>query len=133
MRNVTSPADERKGIASEIELMIANAIGLVLQRPEVVVALRAALATKTEDTPRTTGLTKSELAKAVGVSSSTIDRSCKEDSPMPHHYVGDGRRFDLLQCKLWLASRGKKPTTSPKKTDTIDVEDVIESAGLRSR
>jgi len=46
-------------------------------------------------------LSKQQLATALGVSSATIDRLCRERA-IPFLTVGDSRRFDLVSVRLSL-------------------------------
>jgi hypothetical protein len=107
----------------------------VAQRPDAVaalVALRDALAAPAAVAADPDALlSKAALAKKLAVSVATVDRLVREGLPVAVH-VGDARRFRLEQCRVWCASRGKKPTKARAKKGAADinVDDVLEGAGL---
>jgi hypothetical protein len=74
--------------------------------------LRDALSEPAPEPSKTTGLTKKEIAAALGVSSSTIDRF--DRCGAPHFYCGDTRRYDLENYRAWAAGRGKR-AASPRE------------------
>jgi len=88
----------------------------------------------TDAGPEPSGLLrKSGLARALSISTSTVDRLVREG--LPYEPAGSGKRFDLKACRVWLAARGKRPTTAPRRAaaDDIDVSDVAAAAGLVAR
>ena len=68
------------------------------------VALRAP-----EPTPL---LSKQQLAAALGVSTATIDRLCRERA-IPFLTVGDSRRFELVAVRQALEARAAGEATEP--------------------
>jgi hypothetical protein len=64
-------------IDSIITRILADAIADAVSRPEVVAAIRG-IKNNEPEPEKTTGLTKAEIAKALGVSTSTIDRLDRE-------------------------------------------------------
>jgi excisionase family DNA binding protein len=132
MRNLDQGDDARQQVASVIAETLADALVLVLARRDVVDAARAIFATAEKPLERTSGLTKQQVAKALGVSCSTIDRLVREGMPVVH--VGDHRRFDLADCGPWLRARGKRATSAKTKTaDNVDISDIASAAGLVRR
>ena len=73
--------------------------------------------------------TKAEAARALGISTGTLDRFVASGAPV--HHVGDRRRFDLQELRGWLDARGpsKRPAV---ESDPIDVGPALHRAGLRS-
>jgi hypothetical protein len=90
---------------------LATGIDDLVARLEAVEAKLAALADHKPEPPlKTGGLTKKELAAALTISTSTIDRLDRTGAP--HWYCGDQRRYDLVAYREWCAGRGKKaPST----------------------
>jgi excisionase family DNA binding protein len=58
-------------------------------------------------------LTKQQLAAALGVSTATIDRLCREGT-IPFVPVGDSRRFDLASVRQALEARAATNVTPPQ-------------------
>lgn len=54
---------------------------------------------------------KREVARLLAVSPATIDRLVR--SGMPHQPVGEVRRFDVAECRAWLADRAKQALALP--------------------
>jgi hypothetical protein len=73
-------------------------------------------------------LSKTQLAKALNVSASTVDRLVCDG--MPCERVAARRRFHLDVCRTWLTSRGKRATKA-KPSDRVDVNSVLARSGLR--
>jgi excisionase family DNA binding protein len=112
------PESPTRNLSEALASTLADAIALAVQRPEVIEALRHAFTPTEAPTPKTNGLTKREIAVALAVSQSTIDRLCAQG--MPAWHVGDHRRFDLDECRAWLRERGKAPTT-PQPADVASI------------
>lgn len=72
---------------------------------------------------------KAEAARALGVSSTTLDRFVREGAPVEH--VGARRRFDLDALRTWLTRRGRKAASVV--ADSVDVSRVVARAGGRTR
>jgi hypothetical protein len=113
--------------------ILGDILVAALRRPDVVEAIRAVTEAPTSEAEPADRLrTKRELAMALGVSVSTIDRLTREGMPVAAH-VGDARRYDVAACRAWLGARGKRPTTAPRSGREPDIDDVIEAAGLVRR
>jgi hypothetical protein len=85
--------------------------------------------------PAITGLQSRALAaKALGISTSTLDRLLAEPDGMPFVQIGKSRKIDIAAAREWLAKRGPKPTTrtAKKKADDVDVTSVLARGGLRA-
>lgn len=123
----TAPSVHDAVVAALLPLVLA-----ILRDPRFIEAARAlALSPPAapQEPPRL--LSKTDLAKRLGISRSTVDRLTREGLPVAAH-VGDSRRYDLPECRAWLASRGKRPTRAKiKMSDDIDVSDIAAAAGLR--
>jgi hypothetical protein len=95
--------------------------------------LRAASSAPTEPVP-TTGLTKSQLGRAIGRSVATIDRLDREGAPFA--YVGARKTYDLAAYRAFLAARGKRTTAQPRKRppveDDVDVTREMRALGMRA-
>jgi excisionase family DNA binding protein len=60
-------------------------------------------------------LSKQQLASALGVSTATIDRLCRE-SAIPFLTVGDSRRFELMAVREALStSKAREPPSSDRR------------------
>jgi excisionase family DNA binding protein len=57
-------------------------------------------------------LSKQQIATALGVSTATIDRLCRERA-IPFVTVGDSRRFDLLNVRQALEARAAEELPAP--------------------
>ncbi len=112
--------------------LLGDALVDALRRPDVVAAIRSAMAPTTESIPADRLLSKKEVALVLGVSASTVDRLTREGLPVAAH-VGDARRYDFEACKAWLARRGKRPTRAPRSEVEICVDDIAAAAGLVRR
>ena len=125
---------ERAPLAEAVAGVLADALVIALRRPDVVEALRGLTAAPELPTEKPDGalLTKRELAEALSVSCSTVDRLTREGLPIAAH-VGDGRRYDLATCRAWRGARGRRPTKASRRSSEpeVAIEDVAESAGLR--
>jgi hypothetical protein len=130
VKSIRPEPDPRNALASELVNILSDAIAMAVTRPGVIEALRQAFATERAEVAKTEGLTKIELAKRLGKSTSTIDRLDREPGA-PFHYVGDRRVYDLHLYSTWLAGRGKRPTTPAPSNNEIDIDDVASGAGLR--
>jgi hypothetical protein len=129
MANLRPDQDARNPLlAALLAQVLGDAIVIAIQRSDVVEALRAAITTDSPTPEKTNGLTKGELAAALSISKSTIDRLDREGAP--HTFCGDHRRYDVGAYRTWLASRGKRPTRTPKGAAEIDVDDVARAGGL---
>jgi hypothetical protein len=108
--------------------LLADAIAMAVQRPDVIAALRAIYTPAHVEAAPETLLAKVDLAKALNVSTSTIDRLCGEG--MPCELVAARKRFNLGVCRTWLASRGQR-AAAVRPSDRVDVDSVLGRAGLR--
>jgi excisionase family DNA binding protein len=64
-------------------------------------------------------LSKQQLASALGVSTATVDRLCR-DQAIPFLTVGDSRRFDLMSVRAALEARAvEQPPAPPQPAPAI--------------
>jgi hypothetical protein len=119
-------------LAESIAPVAIEVLKQIARDPEAAAILRTLLIGAEAPAPvadADTLITKSELAKKLGKSCSTIDRLDREGAP--HSYVGDTKRYSLFDYTAWLSSRGKRGTKArPKLQNEVDVDDVIVGAGL---
>jgi hypothetical protein len=77
-------------------------------------------------------LTVAQFARRKGVSVATINRLRPEGLPVV--MVGDRPKIDPAVADPWIAARGRKPTTQPKRAtrvDDVDVSGPLARAGYR--
>ncbi len=131
MREVTPPGEPRNPVQDALTKIVADAIALAVQRPDVIAYVRAVLAPDDPETVRKDILdalamnSKGETACLLRVSTSTIDRFCREG--MPHTFAGDRKRFHIDECRAWLAARGKRAATPKQQT----ADGIVEAGRLR--
>jgi hypothetical protein len=126
MQNIDPAPQPRNPIAE----LIAEAIALAVTRPEVIEALRAVYTPPAPVESAPVGLlSKQPTAKAIGISTTTLDRFVAEGAPV--HHVGARRMFDISELRTWLDARGRKPANAKPRTDSVDVDDVLSRSGLR--
>jgi excisionase family DNA binding protein len=115
-------------MSNPIADLLADAIAIAVQRPEIIAALRAVTAPAAPAEAR--GLVaKAEAARALGVSVSTLDRLARDGAPV--HAVGGRRRFDVSELRTWLDARGQVSPRATPSSDRVDVSDVLTRSGLR--
>jgi hypothetical protein len=132
MQKIQPAEQTRNPLAKAIAQVAIEALEIIASNPEAVAQLRAIVGAAQAPAQVVDAdglLPKQKIAKALDVSVATIDRLTREGMPIAAH-VGDARRFDLDACRAWLAARGKKPTTAPKKAHDVDIDDVLHGAGL---
>jgi|HubBroStandDraft_2_1064218.scaffolds.fasta_scaffold344784_2 hypothetical protein len=116
-------SDERRsiveGFAAVLDGVISIANKLALARQAASVAL--------ESSPEA-WLPKQQTAKAIGVSTTTLDRFVTEGAPV--HHTGARRMFDVSELRAWLDARGKRATSS-KPSQNVDVDSALAGASLR--
>jgi hypothetical protein len=133
MGTVDPDDSARHAVVSACAQLVGDVIVAVFGRPDVKMALRTTLgsALPAPDADNTGLLTKKQLGRAIGKSVASIDRFDREGAP--HAFVGDTKRYRLAAYTTWLAARGRKPTTAPRRArDEVDISDVIATNGLRS-
>jgi len=110
--------------------ILARAITIAAQHPDVIAAVRAAFApsSTTDDADPIVLVSKSELARRLGVSPATIDRHDRAGAPF--EIVGSRKRYSVIARRAWLAKRGRFTTASAPKRDDIDVTDILAHSGL---
>lgn len=125
-------------MGTELARLLSALIVDVLRDPNVQAAVRElAWAPPVQPSnPNAPGmLTITELAKALRVSRTTVGRFLREG--LPACTVGGRQRFDLDQCKGWLASRGRRGALAvanvrvESDADNEAVARLASSAGLR--
>jgi hypothetical protein len=115
-------------MSNPIADLLADAIAIAVQRPEIIAALRAVTAPAPAAEAR--GLVaKADAARALGVSVSTLDRLARDGAPV--HTVGGRRRYEVRELRAWLDDRGQRSTRATPTNDRVDVDDVLARAGLR--
>jgi hypothetical protein len=73
-------------------------------------------------------VTKAVAAKALGISTSTIDKAVAAGAPCVS--VGARRRFDVADLRAWFAARGKRSAGKPVAKVDVDVAALCDRAGL---
>jgi len=72
---------------------------------------------------------KTEAARAIGVSTVTLDRAVRMGCPV-HHFNGR-RRFDVAAVKKWLETEKSKTAAARKEHDPIKVDHLTRALGYR--
>ncbi len=131
MRNLVLENEQRNALVAVGASVLADVLVAALGRPDVVAAVRAVVAAPVPASdPDPTGLlSRGALGKHLSRSVATVDRLVLEG--MPCTFVGDGKRFDLAECRAWLVARGKRRTRTKRADAEVDVTDVVAAAGLR--
>jgi hypothetical protein len=112
--------------------ILADAIRIAVQDQQTLAALRAVMSTPDAATDACDTAT---LARALRVSKAQVSRLTK--SGLPYQIVGTRKRYNLVECRAWLAARG--PVAAPRRTNKrrddsgIDLSDVrgIKRSGSR--
>jgi hypothetical protein len=111
--------------------LLGDAIAIALSRPDVIATMRALFSPATSDRTPPIGLVAKALAaKALGVSTSTLDRLVVEGAPI--HPVGSRRMFDVAELRSWLDARGQRPPSARRVRDSVDVDGILHRSGLRA-